>query len=149
MKIQKKREHLLASTMIAGVALMGLAAPAVAQTASTSDQASQVSDVVVTGSRIRVRDTTGSSPIVTVGAEQLEEIGTATIETYLNSLPQLSPSLTKTNNNPSSGGSAFLDLRQLGTSRGLTLVNGRRLVPGSSSGAVDISILPSGLMDRV
>jgi len=149
LKIQKKREHLLASTMIAGVALMGLAAPAVAQTASTSDQASQVSDVVVTGSRIRVRDTTGSSPIVTVGAEQLEEIGTATIETYLNSLPQLSPSLTKTNNNPSSGGSAFLDLRQLGTSRGLTLVNGRRLVPGSSSGAVDISILPSGLMDRV
>lgn len=149
MKIQKKREYLLASTMIAGVALMGLTAPAAAQTTSTSEQASQVSDVVVTGSRIRVRDTTGSSPIVTVGAEQLEEIGTATIETYLNSLPQLSPSLTKTNNNPSSGGSAFLDLRQLGTSRGLTLVNGRRLVPGASSGAVDISILPSGLMDRV
>lgn len=149
MKIEKKREYLLASTMIAGVALMGLAAPAAAQTTSTSEQASQVSDVVVTGSRIRVRDTTGSSPIVTVGAEQLEEIGTATIETYLNSLPQLSPSLTKTNNNPSSGGSAFLDLRQLGTSRGLTLVNGRRLVPGASSGAVDISILPSGLMDRV
>lgn len=105
MKIEKKREYLLASTMIAGVALMGLAAPAAAQTTSTSEQASQVSDVVVTGSRIRVRDTTGSSPIVTVGAEQLEEIGTATIETYLNSLPQLSPSLTKTNNNPSSGGS--------------------------------------------
>lgn len=149
MKVQMKREHLLASTMIAGVALMGFAAPVAAQTAPAAEQASQVSDVVVTGSRIRVRDTTGSSPIVTVGAEQLEEIGTATIETYLNALPQLSPSLTKTNNNPSSGGSAFLDLRQLGTSRGLTLVNGRRLVPGSSSGAVDISILPSGLMDRV
>jgi iron complex outermembrane receptor protein len=149
LKIQLKRERLLASTMIAGVALIGFAAPAAAQSTSSEEQASQVSDVVVTGSRIRVRDTTGSSPIVTVGAEQLEEIGTATIETYLNALPQLSPSLTKTNNNPSSGGAAFLDLRQLGTSRGLTLVNGRRLVPGSSSGAVDISILPSGLMDRV
>jgi outer membrane receptor protein involved in Fe transport len=144
-----KRERLLASTMIAGAALIGFAAPAAAQNTSSEEQASQVSDVVVTGSRIRVRDTTGSSPIVTVGAEQLEEIGTATIETYLNALPQLSPSLTKTNNNPSSGGAAFLDLRQLGTSRGLTLVNGRRLVPGSASGAVDISILPSGLMDRV
>ncbi len=149
MKIQMKRERLLASTMIAGAALIGFAAPAAAQNTSSEEQASQVSDVVVTGSRIRVRDTTGSSPIVTVGAEQLEEIGTATIETYLNALPQLSPSLTKTNNNPSSGGAAFLDLRQLGTSRGLTLVNGRRLVPGSASGAVDISILPSGLMDRV
>jgi len=149
LKIQMKRERLLASTMIAGAALIGFAAPAAAQNTSSEEQASQVSDVVVTGSRIRVRDTTGSSPIVTVGAEQLEEIGTATIETYLNALPQLSPSLTKTNNNPSSGGAAFLDLRQLGTSRGLTLVNGRRLVPGSASGAVDISILPSGLMDRV
>ncbi|AYG95820.1 TonB-dependent receptor [Brevundimonas naejangsanensis] len=149
MKFQLKRERLLASTMIAGAALFGFAAPALAQDTSAQEQTSQVSDIVVTGSRIRVRDTTGSSPIVTVGAEQLEEIGTATIETYLNALPQLSPSLTKTNNNPSSGGAAFLDLRQLGTSRGLTLVNGRRLVPGSSSGAVDISILPSGLMDRV
>lgn len=136
--------------MIGGAALVAVAAtPAAAQQASPDTQATQVEEVVVTGSRIRVRDTTGTSPIVTVGAEQLEEIGTATIETYLNSLPQLSPSLTKTNNNPSSGGAAFLDLRQLGTSRGLTLVNGRRLVPGSSNGAVDISILPGGLMDRV
>lgn len=130
------------------VLLAAVATPAAAQQ-TQPEQATQVEEVVVTGSRIRVRDTTGTSPIVTVGAEQLEEIGTATIETYLNSLPQLSPSLTKTNNNPSSGGAAFLDLRQLGTSRGLTLVNGRRLVPGSSNGAVDISILPGGLMDRV
>jgi len=140
---------LLTSTMIgSAVLLAAVATPAAAQQ-TQPEQATQVEEVVVTGSRIRVRDTTGTSPIVTVGAEQLEEIGTATIETYLNSLPQLSPSLTKTNNNPSSGGAAFLDLRQLGTSRGLTLVNGRRLVPGSSNGAVDISILPGGLMDRV
>lgn len=144
-----KRERWLASSMIAGVALFGAAGAAQAQSQSQSDQVTEVSEIVVTGSRIRVRDTTGTSPIVTVGAEQLEEIGSASIETYLNSLPQLSPSLTKTNNNPSSGGAAFLDLRQLGSSRGLTLVNGRRLVPGSSNGAVDISILPSGLMDRV
>lgn len=135
--------------MIGSAALLAMAATPAAAQQDTAQPATQVEEIVVTGSRIRVRDTTGTSPIVTVGAEQLEEIGTATIETYLNSLPQLSPSLTKTNNNPSSGGAAFLDLRQLGTSRGLTLVNGRRLVPGSSNGAVDISILPGGLMDRV
>lgn len=149
MKTLSKRERLLASSIIAGVAVMGGVGVAQAQTQPQSEEVTEVSQIVVTGSRIRVRDTTGTSPIVTVGAEQLEEIGSASIETYLNSLPQLSPSLTKTNNNPSSGGAAFLDLRQLGTSRGLTLVNGRRMVPGSSNGAVDISILPSGLMDRV
>ena len=135
----------MATTIVGAIAATSGTAVAQAQTEETTE----VSEVVVTGSRIRVRDTTGTSPIVTVGAEQLEEIGSASIETYLNSLPQLSPSLTKTNNNPSSGGQAYLDLRQLGASRSLTLVNGRRLVPGSGTGAVDISILPSGLMDRV
>lgn len=147
------RRGLLATTMIGSAVLAMAATPSFAQSTPQStpdeDATASVEDIVVTGSRIRVRDTTGTSPIVTVGAEALEEIGTASIETYLNSLPQLSPSLTKTNNNPSSGGAAFLDLRQLGSSRGLTLVNGRRLVPGSSSGAVDISILPGALMDRV
>lgn len=135
--------------MIAGALVAATATPSFAQTAPQDGEATTVEEIVVTGSRIRVRDTTGTSPIVTVGAEALEEIGTASVESYLNALPQLSPNLTKTNNNPSSGGAAFLDLRQLGSSRGLTLVNGRRLVPGSSSGAVDISILPSGLLDRV
>lgn len=152
MRTQTIRQRLLGTSIFVGVATALIAGPALAQTApsaATDPETTQIEDVVVTGSRIRVRDTTGTSPIVTVGSEALEEIGTASIETYLNALPQLSPSLTKTNNNPSSGGAAFLDLRQLGTSRGLTLVNGRRLVPGASSGAVDISILPSGLLDRV
>ena len=151
LKTQINRKRLLASTIIGGTMLFAAAAaPAMAQDATPSEQeATEVDAIVVTGSRIRVRDTTGTSPIVTVGSEELEEIGTGSIETYLNSLPQLSPSLTKTNNNPVSGGAAFLDLRQLGASRGLTLVNGRRLVPGASSGAVDVSILPGALVDRV
>lgn len=116
---------------------------------STASAEDELKTVVVTGSRIPVRDTTGSSPIVTVSGETLSEIGTASIETYLNALPQLSPSLTKTNNNPTAGGAAFLNLRDLGTARGLTLVDGRRIVPGSSGGAVDVSILPSGIVERV
>ena len=131
---------------LAATAVISTAAPAFAQDAADE---TEVEEIVVTGSRIRVRDTTGSSPIVTVAGEQLAEIGTGTIETYLNSLPQLSPSLTKTNNNPTAGGAAFLDLRQLGAARGLVLVDGHRLVPGASSGAVDVSILPGALVDRV
>lgn len=153
MKKDIKRSGLLASTAFCSAALSVLAmAPAVHAQETEKEAAKKddaVTEVVVTGSRIRLRDTTGSSPIVTVTSEALEEIGTGTVETYLNSLPQLSPSLTKSNNNPTGGGAAFLDLRQLGTARGLTLVNGRRMIPGSSSGAVDISLLPGGLIDRV
>lgn len=142
------RERLLASTMICGAAFIALsAAPSFAQ--QSEAETAETEEVIVTGSRIRVRDATSTSPVVTVEGDTLQEIGTATVETYLNSLPQLSPSVTKTNNNPAGGGSAFLDLRQLGTARGLVLVDGRRLVPGASSGAVDVSILPGGILDRV
>lgn len=134
--------------MIGSAILAFAATPSVAQTTQEGEAAS-VEDIVVTGSRIRVRDTTGSSPIVTVTAEALEEIGTATVESYLNTLPQVIPHATRTQNNPSYGGSAFLNLRDLGPERGLVLVDGRRLVPGSSSGAVDVSILPPALIDRV
>lgn len=146
MRTQKIRNRLLATTMIGGIAALAFGAPAMAQSAP---QEAELDEVVVTGSRIPVRDNTSSSPISTVQGEQLQEIGTGTIETYLNALPQVQPSLTKTNNNPTGGGSAFLNLRDLGPSRGLVLVNGRRMVPGASSGAVDVSVLPSAIIERV
>lgn len=146
MRTQKTRIRLLSTTMIGGVAALAFAAPAMAQSAQ---QDAELDEVVITGSRIPVRDNTSSSPISTVTGEVLQEIGTGTVETYLNALPQVQPSLTKTNNNPTGGGSAFLNLRDLGPSRGLVLVNGRRMVPGASSGAVDVSILPSAMIERV
>jgi len=139
----------LRSIMLAGLTFGAAAASAQGQASQQPADQDELETVVVTGSRIPVRDATSSSPIVTVSGDTLAEIGTATIETYLNALPQLQPGLTKTNNNPTGGGAAFLNLRDLGAARGLTLVDGRRMVPGSSGGAVDVSILPSAIVERV
>jgi len=139
----------LRSIMLAGLTFGAAAASAQGQASQQPADQDELETVVVTGSRIPVRDATSSSPIVTVSGDTLAEIGTATIETYLNALPQLQPGLTKTNNNPTGGGAAFLNLRDLGATRGLTLVDGRRMVPGSSGGAVDVSILPSAIIERV
>jgi len=49
------RKRLLATTMIAGVAAIGFAAPAFAQSAP-QEEVSRVDEVVVTGSRIARRD---------------------------------------------------------------------------------------------
>lgn len=65
MNFQIKRERLLASTMIAGLALVGLATPAMAQTIPP-EQASELGDVVVTGSRIARQDYVANSPVSTV-----------------------------------------------------------------------------------
>jgi outer membrane receptor protein involved in Fe transport len=153
MRHRKILDAAVRSVLLAGITF-GAALGHAQQTSgaqSSNDQANDddLKTVVVTGSRIPVRDATSSSPIVTVSGDTIAEIGTATIETYLNALPQLQPGLTKTNNNPTGGGAAFLNLRDLGAARGLTLVDGRRMVPGSSGGAVDVSILPSAIVERV
>jgi iron complex outermembrane recepter protein len=140
------RKRLLSTTMIAGAAAMGLAMPAVAQ---ENDQVSQVSDIVVTGSRIARQDYKSSSPIVTVSAEDFQATGAVTIDSLMNDMPQFTPSVSSTSNNPSNGGQANLDLRSLGSKRTLVLMNGRRLVPSNSDGSVDVNLIPTALIKSV
>jgi iron complex outermembrane recepter protein len=140
------RKRLLSTTMIAGAAVMGLALPAAAQ---ENDQVSQVSDIVVTGSRIARQDYKSSSPIVTVSAEDFQATGAVTIDSLMNDMPQFTPSVSSTSNNPSNGGQANLDLRSLGSKRTLVLMNGRRLVPSNSDGSVDVNLIPTALIKSV
>lgn len=146
MRFSVNRKRLLSTTMIAGAAAMGLAMPAVAQ---ENDQVSQVSDIVVTGSRIARQDYKSSSPIVTVSAEDFQATGAVTIDSLMNDMPQFTPSVSSTSNNPSNGGQANLDLRSLGSKRTLVLMNGRRLVPSNSDGSVDVNLIPTALIKSV
>ncbi len=147
MNFHFKRERLLASTMIAGFALAGLAVPAMAQT-TPGDQASEIGDVVVTGSRIVRQDYVANSPISTVSAEQIQARGDVNVEQILNQLPQVVPGLSANSNNPANG-AATVDLRGIGPSRTLVLLNGRRVVPYDKSNAVDLNSIPASLIERV
>ena len=96
----------------AGTTVMALsvAGPASGQEATPTES---MEEVVVTGSRIQNRDYEATSPVVTIAADAFELSGEVQIETVLNSLPQLVPSITTTSNNPSNGGQANIDLRGL------------------------------------
>jgi iron complex outermembrane recepter protein len=102
--------------------------------------------VVVTGSRIQRQDYEATSPIVTVGEETFQLSGEVQIETVLNTLPQLVPSITTTSNNPSNGGQANVDLRGLGTTRTLVLLDGTRLAPSNVNGVIDLNTIPGTLI---
>lgn len=142
------KEALLRTSVLAGfVAAAAAAAPAVAQ--QQEEEGAQRDRITVTGSRIVRQDYTSGSPLHTVDGGELAEIGAGTVETFLNALPQIYPGLTRTYNNPVSAGQAFLDVRQLGTARGLVLIDGRRMVPGASNGAVNVSVIPSVMVERV
>lgn len=145
MSNQKTRQRLLATTVIAGAAMLAFAAPAMAQEAQQSDQLDQI---IVTGSRIVRQDYVANSPIATVSSEQIEARGDVNVEQILNQLPQVVPGFSANSNNPANG-SATVDLRGIGPSRTLVLVNGHRFVPFDSSNAVDLNAIPAALIERV
>src|SRR5262245_27349535 len=89
-----------------------------------------VDEILVTGSRIRIRDFEAISPVTTVSAEAIRATGQLGVEEVLNRLPQVVPGLTANSNNPSNG-TATVDLRGIGPARTLVLINGRRLTPST------------------
>lgn len=110
---------------------------------------SQVDYMIVTGSRILRRDFESASPIVTVLPEFFESVGAPTAEAALNRLPQVVPNIGSTSNNPGVDGQAFVDLRGLGPTATLVLLDGRRIISSNGAGVVDINLIPPTLIERV
>ena len=72
MKFKSMRERLLASSMICGAALLGISSQAQAQAAAGSGE---VSEVVVTGTRIPSPNLESVSPVTAIGAQELRAQG--------------------------------------------------------------------------
>jgi len=144
MKVQMN--SLFRATLLASVASVGLfAIPTFAQ-AQTGAESVDVGEIVVTGSRIR-RDTFSSpQPLSVVNAEAIRESGNTNIGEILLEQPNINPST----NSQNSSGTLFLagqtraDIRGLGATRTLVLMDGRRLpFSDASSPAVDLNTIPS------
>ena len=149
LNLLNKRERLLASTMIAGFALAGMAAPAMAQTAPQTEQASQIEDVVVTGSRIRQPNLTTTSPVTQVTGEDIDIQGVTRVEDLVTQLPQAFAAQNSTVANGASG-TATVSLRNLGSSRTLVLIDGKRMGYGSpQDDAADLNQIPGQMVERV
>lgn len=122
-------------------------APTLAQEESTDE--GPVEKISVTGSRIQRTDLETSSPIQITSDVEIKLSGFTRIEDLMNSLPQVEANQTSQISNGASG-TANLDLRGLGPTRTLVLVNGRRLQPGGHySYAPDINQIPTALVKRI
>lgn len=148
------RAFLLGSTVL--VSAIALTAPAMAQSveaAPKSDVATEVGEIVVTGSRIRRDPTNAPTPLIQVTQEELLSTGQTSVIDYLATLPALQNSTVPSDTTGSSlntGGLSLPNLRSLGAGRTLTLVDGRRHV--SSSGgdlSVDVDTIPRLLIQNV
>ncbi|MBJ7413518.1 MAG: TonB-dependent receptor [Phenylobacterium sp.] len=133
-------------------ACVGLALSATA--AQAADDAADVGEVVVTGSRIKRTDITGVGPATVVTEEAIARTGVANVETILQRLPASAGNAGGQTNAYWTGngyGTAQVNLRGMGINRTLVLLNGRRVVYGGTgaNSAVDLNTIPAAIIGRI
>lgn len=145
---QKRLSQAIGLALASTVLSAGMVIPAAAQVGSDD---SQVEKISITGSRIQRANLVSTSPVTEISAEDIAISGVTRLEDLLNDMPQIFAAQTSAIANGATG-TATVDLRGLGSTRTLTLLNGRRLPSGSpQAGGIgaDINQIPAGLVDRV
>lgn len=146
------RKALLAASSAA--ALCGTAAAQDAEPQENSDETIEANDdrIVVTGSRIQRTNATAAQPVTVLDADQIAFSGEVAVGELLNELPALRSTFSLSNSDRFIGTAGLnrLDLRGLGDSRTLVLVDGRRHVSATNgTQAVDTNSIPPALIERV
>ena len=101
----------------------------VPSTSATGEPVRSAQDIVITGTRIPQPNLTSASPVTVISSQEVKLQGTSRTEDLINSLPQ-SFAAQGSNISNGSSGTATVNLRNLGASRTLVLINGRRLIAG-------------------
>lgn len=138
-------------------ASQNIAAPPASNSTSDDNKTPGLEEIVVTGTNISgVENKT--VPLLTFDRDAIDRSGFATLADFITSLPQ---NVKSGNNSPDgvlSGAQFGLDnienstaanLRGLGSSSTLTLLNGHRVAPSAFGSGVDLSMIPLDAVDRV
>lgn len=146
------------SGLVAVPAGRGLAIRRAQAAAATEGDLLADDDIVVTGSRIRGAPPAGAR-VVTIDRDEIDASGYATTQQIVQALPQNfgggpnegTTGFTDRNNAGANLGlGSSVNLRGLGTTSTLTLVDGNRIALGGVSGTfVDLSLIPSSAIERI
>ena len=147
----------LAATSALAISTAALAQPATtppaADNTSGASTNTSVGEVVVTGSHVIRNGNASPTPLTVANAEQLKLVSPLSLSNGLAMLPSM------TNAGPGRGAffsgqitgqqGNLLNLRNLGLTRTLVLIDGRRAPPTSFTGLVDVDVIPEMLVSRV
>ncbi len=129
------------------VAMLAAGSAMAQQTAAAAG--TSVEAVVVTGSRLAATGFTAPTPVSVLGSAQLESRAIASVGEAVAELPSFRPGgQSQAGGGTFSTGQNLLDLRGLGATRTLILVDGIRPTPNNVPGTFDTNMLPSSLIDR-
>lgn len=134
------------------LAILTLTTPQLAFSAEDEEEGEPIEEVVVTGSRIKRSDFTSASPITVISGQSIVESGFTNLGEALRNQAVAGTGGFNQSSILSGGGASSVDLRNLGQSRVLILINGKRVASFAdalANQAVDLSFVPSALIDRV
>jgi outer membrane receptor protein involved in Fe transport len=110
------------------------------------------SPIVVTGSRIPGVRAKSAMPVRIVDMEEAERFGRTSVYDALTTEPAIGAGIGLNNafGQAWDAGVSAVSLRNLGTNRSLTLIDGMRRVSGSArTSAVDLTMIPTAMIDRI
>jgi iron complex outermembrane recepter protein len=158
-KSMLRRTSLITASSLAMLMTLSLTTTASAQPAPPAPPPSTgpVEKVTVTGSHIKRSRESTALPVDVVTAQDLEKEGAPTIVDVAKALPVSNGVIGDTNQFDSraqgSEGTASINLRGLGPTRTLVLLNGRRLAINpfglAGAGIVDTNVIPVAALDRI
>ncbi|WP_082779431.1 TonB-dependent receptor domain-containing protein [Acetobacter cerevisiae] len=107
-------------------------------------------NVVVTGSALR-SGRYNPNPVQTVTAKEIQQTSATTIGDYLQRLPSIGSSGTQNTTQNGGGGMSCADIRNLGSSRVLVLIDGKRMIQTMGNGAAcaDLNNIPSDMVESI
>lgn len=136
---------LLASAVAAAI---GSAVHAQVEVPATGGSGAE--EIFVTGSRISRQGFDAPTPVTSIDNDYLLDLGFVNVGAAVQQLPANKASLTPETNGFGSFnvGAQIANLRALGSTRTLTLVDGRRHIASTDTANVDLNLIPPLLLER-
>ncbi|EHH67684.1 TonB-dependent receptor domain-containing protein [Gluconobacter morbifer] len=97
--------------------------------------------VVVTGSALSTSNNANANPVQVVTSKQIEQTGATTLGDFLQRLPSIGSSGTTNSQTNGTGGLSCTDIRNLGQSRVLVLVDGKRAAINGEGSCFDMNTI--------
>jgi iron complex outermembrane recepter protein len=147
-----KRSYFCGGSIAAVALVLGMAGTAAAQTGADKD-ATDLEEVVVTGSFIAGSSEKAAQPVDVIGVQELAKQGAPSVVQLVKTLTAAQSSLGESNRYNGGAGTASINLRGLGSSRTLVLMNGRRLADTTAAafqgGGQDLNFVPVAAVGRI
>jgi len=145
-----KSRYFCGGSVVAVVLAFGMVQSAGAAEAAKS---AEVSEVVVTGSYIAGTPEDAALPVDVLSTDTLEKQGSPTAVQLVKTLTASTSGLGESNRYNGGAGTASINLRGFGSSRTLTLMNGRRLADSAQAafqgGGADLNFIPTAAIGRI